>query len=51
MIALIAAIIMALRAFHVLDDGTDVEWILVAVSVFFLHFAFEIGLPTTWRRP
>jgi hypothetical protein len=44
-IALIAAIIMALRAFHVLDDSNDVEWALVSVSLFFLHFAYEIGLP------
>jgi len=49
MIALVAAIIMFLRAVHVLNDSADVEWALVAASFFFLHFAIEYPLGS-WRR-
>lgn len=50
MIALVAAIIMFLRAVHVLDDSADVEWAFVAASVFFLHFAIEYPLTNIGRR-
>lgn len=49
MIALAAAIIMFLRAVHVLDDSADVDWVLVSASLFILHFAIEYPL-SVFRR-
>lgn len=48
MFALLAAIVLFLRAVSVLDDTFDVDWVLVGLACWALHFAVPISF--TGRR-
>lgn len=52
MFALIAAIIFFLHGFSILDNSAEVNWLVVGLAFWALHFAFGWGLPVTtpWDR-
>lgn len=50
MIAIAAGIIFLLRAFGVIDNTQDVDWVLVAAGLWAIHFGFDVSLPELWAR-
>jgi hypothetical protein len=47
-IALAAAVFALLYALHIRPEAIDFAWL--AIALFFLHFAFEVGLPAIGAR-
>lgn len=50
MFALVASIILFLRAFGVIDNSADIDWFMVGLGFWALHFAVTVGLPIRINR-
>lgn len=49
MLAIAAAVVFFLRAFGVVDNTSDVDYVLVAAGLWAAHFGFDIPVPV-YRR-
>jgi hypothetical protein len=45
MFALIAAVILFLHGVGVLDNGENVNWLIIGLAFWATHFAFGIAIP------
>lgn len=53
MFALVAAVILFLHGLGVVDNTENVNWLIVGLALWALHFAFAWVIPVRgpWNRP